>query len=79
MIQTMQFTYGHLVNINSKNIYILYYFYNKICIFQNVHSKFYKEKHIAIDIIHYCKNDFVLPIVHSFFMIEKKTTFIGNE
>ncbi len=76
MIQTMQFTYGHLVNINS---FFLYYTIFTICIFQNIHSKFYKEKHIAIDITHYCNNDFVLPIVHNFFMIEKTTTFITNE
>jgi hypothetical protein len=79
MIQTMQFTYGHLVSINSTKKIILYYFYNKICIFQNVHSKFYKEKQIAIDIIHYCNNDFILPTIHNFFVIEKSTTFITDE
>jgi hypothetical protein len=45
---------------------------------QNVHSKFYKGKHITIDIIHYCNNDFVLP-THNFSMIEKTTTIVVDE
>jgi hypothetical protein len=45
---------------------------------QNVHSKFYKEKHITTYIIHHCNNDFVLP-THSFFMIEKTTTIVVDE
>ncbi len=77
MIQTMQFAYGHLVSINS--IKLLYYiFLQKIYIFQNIHSKFYKEKHIVSDIIHYYKNDFVLH-THSFFMIEKTTNVLVYE
>jgi len=59
MIQTMQFTYGQLVSIIFKK-YILYYFNNKICIFRNVHSKFYEEKHLTTNTIHCC-NDFILP------------------
>jgi hypothetical protein len=77
MIQTMQFTYGHLVSINS--IELLYYIiFTKNYIFQNIHSKFYKEKHIVSDIIHYYKNDFVLH-THSFFMIEKTTNVVVDE
>jgi hypothetical protein len=60
MIQAMQFTYGQLVSINSfKNIYYSI-FTIKYVDFKMLHSKFYKEKHIATDIIHYCNNDFVL-------------------
>ncbi len=77
MIQTMQFTYGHLVSINF--IELLYYIiFTKNYIFQNIHSKFYKEKHIVSDIIHYYKNDFVLH-THSFFMIEKTTNVVVDE
>ncbi len=77
MIQTMQFTYGHWVYTNS--IELLYYsILQQIYIFQNIHSKFYKEKHIVINILHYYKNDFVLH-THSFFMIEKTTNVVVNE
>jgi hypothetical protein len=54
------------------------YFYQKNYIFQNIHSKLYKEKHIVSDIIHYYKNDFVLH-THNFFMIEKTTNVVVDE
>jgi hypothetical protein len=76
----MQFTYGHLVTINP-TIYIYIYIYiyiNKIYISQNIHSKFYKKKHIATNIIHYRNNDFVHP-THSFFIIDKTTTIVVDE
>jgi len=66
----MQFTYDHLVSINSTEL-LYYNIFTTKKKFQNIHSKFYKEKHIITDTIHYYKNNFVLP-THSFFMIEKK-------
>ncbi len=78
MIQTMQFTYGHLVTINSTKKLYYNIFTTKIYIFQNVHFKFYKKKHIATNIIHYYNNDFVHP-THSFFMIDKITAIVVNE
>jgi hypothetical protein len=62
MIQTMQFTYGHLVTINFiKNIYYNIFTTKYIYVSQNVHSKFYKKKRIATNIIHCYNNDFVHP------------------
>jgi hypothetical protein len=46
--------------------------------FQNINSKFYKEKHIITDIIHYYKNDFVLH-THCFFMIGKTSNIVVDE
>jgi len=77
MIQTMQFTYGHLVSINFIELLFMY-FYQKIYIILNIHSKLYKDKHIVYDIIHYYKNDFVLH-THNFFMIEKITNVVVDK
>ncbi len=78
MIQTMQFLYGHLVSINSiQKSYYNIFTKNKNIIFQNIHSKFYKEKRIVIDIIYY-KNDFVL-LTNSVFMIEKTSNVVVDE
>jgi hypothetical protein len=76
MIQTMQFTYGHLVTIYFIYIYIYNIFTTKY-ISQNVHSKFYKKKRIATNIIHCYNNDFVHPT--QFFMIDKTTTIVVDE
>jgi len=78
MIQTMQSLYGHLVSINSiQKSYYNIFTKNKNIIFQNIHSKFYKEKRIVIDIIYY-KNDFVL-LTNSVFMIEKTSNVVVDE
>jgi hypothetical protein len=79
MIQTMQFIYGHFVSINSiKKLYYNIFAKNKNIIFKNIHSKFYKEKCIVIDIIYYYKNDFVL-LTNSVFMIEKTSNVVVDE
>ncbi len=77
MIQTMKFTYGHLVTINSTTK-LYYNIFTTKSIYLNVHFKFYKKKHIATNIIHYCNNDFVHP-THSFFMIDKTTIVVVDE
>jgi len=75
MIQTMQFTYGHLVSINSTKL--LYFNFLQQNLSQNVHSEyfFFIKK---TDIIHDYNNDFVFPM-HNVFMIKKKTIVVVNE